>query len=136
MPFGAKSLSSPEYLRYLTTSQALSDFAWVINAIGQKYYSTMITNDTYPIIAFGGSYGGMLAAWMRMKYPHLVLGAVASSAPLLQINNVQLCESFYHTVTNAYTKEGNCSYPVKLSWEAIRNLIQTAAGKKNVSEIY
>lgn len=29
-----------------------------------------------PIVAFGGSYGGMLASWMRAKYPQIIIGLV------------------------------------------------------------
>ncbi|KAL0623418.1 Thymus-specific serine protease [Plecturocebus cupreus] len=35
-----------------------------------------------PWICFGGSYAGSLAAWARLKFPHLIFASVASSAPV------------------------------------------------------
>lgn len=68
-----------ENLVYLSSEQALADLAEFIVNIKDKYNVPL----TAKWVAFGGSYSGTLAAWLRMKYPHLVHMAVASSAPLL-----------------------------------------------------
>ncbi|RWS14382.1 putative serine protease K12H4.7-like protein [Dinothrombium tinctorium] len=74
---------STENLQYLTSEQALADAAAFID-----YYKQLnpLVNESKWIV-FGGSYSGSLAAWMRLKYPHLVAGAVASSAPMKAIIN-------------------------------------------------
>ena len=68
-------------LRWLSAEQALADAAFFVRAM-QKEYN--LTRDAR-WISFGGSYSGELAAWVRIKYPDLIYGAVASSAPVSAI---------------------------------------------------
>lgn len=70
---------SSKNLVYLSSEQALADLAEFIVNIQMEY---KIPNTT-KWIAFGGSYPGSLAAWLRMKYPHLIYASVSSSGPLL-----------------------------------------------------
>jgi lysosomal Pro-X carboxypeptidase len=94
MPFGNESYKDPQHLGYLTSEQALGDFADLLQFINP--------DGKRPVIAFGGSYGGMLAAYFRMKYPHLVEGALASSAPVMQFPGVVPCDIFNRILTSVY----------------------------------
>ena len=66
MPFGKHSLEKGNN-QYLTVDNALMDYVELIKSIKIKYGA-----EGKAVIAFGGSYGGMLASWMRMKYPHVI----------------------------------------------------------------
>lgn len=44
----------------------------------------------------------VLAAWMRLKYPHVAIGALASSAPILQFEDITSPESFYDIVSSDF----------------------------------
>lgn len=70
---------SIDSLHYLSSEQALADLAYFIEAINLQYSF----DETVKWIAFGGSYPGSLAAWVREKYPELVHGAISTSGPLL-----------------------------------------------------
>lgn len=70
---------STKNLAYLNSEQALADLAYFIIKMKDKYK----LDDNSKWIAFGGSYPGSLAAWLRKKYPHLIHGSISSSGPLL-----------------------------------------------------
>ena len=44
----------------------------------------------------------VLAAWMRLKYPHISVGALASSAPILQFEDIVPDTIFYDLVSNDF----------------------------------
>lgn len=49
----------------------------------------------------------VLAAWMRLKYPHIAIGALASSAPILQFEDIVPLETFYDIVSNDFRVREN-----------------------------
>ena len=55
----------------------MADFSEMVHHVKGVYE----TPDS-AVISFGGSYGGMLSSWMRFKYPHVIDGAIAASAPI------------------------------------------------------
>eukprot|EP00769_Ergobibamus_cyprinoides_P004677 gnl/Ergobibamus_cyprinoides/864.p1 GENE.gnl/Ergobibamus_cyprinoides/864~~gnl/Ergobibamus_cyprinoides/864.p1 ORF type:complete len:352 (+),score=93.32 gnl/Ergobibamus_cyprinoides/864:143-1057(+) len=71
--------SSVDHLSYLTADQALFDLAHFVEAKRDELLAASGAEDVAFLI-LGGSYPGALSAWFRAKFPHLSVGAVASSA--------------------------------------------------------
>lgn len=44
----------------------------------------------------------VLAAWFRLKYPHIAIGALASSSPILNFDNITSPYSFNNIVTQDF----------------------------------
>lgn len=122
MPFGNESYTSPKYLGYLSAQQALADYVYLINDLQQQYAKKSTIAKKLPVIAFGGSYGGMLSAWLRIKYPYSVTGAIASSAPVWQFQGITPCETFNKIVTDVMKSLGSkkCVETISKSWHILR----------------
>nr|XP_027201070.1 lysosomal Pro-X carboxypeptidase-like [Dermatophagoides pteronyssinus] len=131
MPYGKKSMQNLSMAGYLTVEQALADYADFIVDI----HMTINGARSSPVVIMGGSYGGMLAAWFRIKYPHLCVGALAASAPILQFPDIYDCEGYNRIATKDFTNYSpKCSESIRRSWSAIRRLAKTNDGRKFLSE--
>ncbi|KAH9424548.1 serine-type peptidase [Dermatophagoides pteronyssinus] len=106
---------STENLKYLTSEQALQDAANFIEFINEKYGL-----NKHKWIVFGGSYSGSLAAWFRMKYPHLVAGAIASSAPVQAVLDF---EDYLKVVDESLGKK--CVREIKSATDDLTELIKS-----------
>lgn len=127
IPFGGDTnvaYSNASTLGYLSSTQALADYATLIIDLKKNLSAT-----NSPVVVFGGSYGGMLAAWFRLKYPHVAIGALASSAPILNFENITSPYTFNNIITHDFRSESeNCYKVIKGSWEQIEETAMKNGG--------
>ncbi|CAI2367314.1 unnamed protein product [Moneuplotes crassus] len=114
LPFGDKSFET-ENLKYLNVEQTMTDYVEFIR--GFRKESGL---DQTPVIVFGGSYGGMLASWLRMKFPETFQGAIASSAPIIYFKDAVPEDGFYNVIQDVFThNHPECSENIKKVAELI-----------------
>jgi len=108
LPFGSDSFTPPN-LRYLTIEAALADYSMLIMSLNDVLPN--FSTSPSKTILFSGSYGGMLAAWHRWKYPHLSAGAIASGAPIDFYPESGIQENFYQAFIETYeTSYSGCGF--------------------------
>ncbi|XP_023694262.2 dipeptidyl peptidase 2 [Paramormyrops kingsleyae] len=117
LPFGNNSFKIPE-IGLLTVEQALADYAIMITELKRELGATMC-----PVIVFGGSYGGMLSVYMRLRYPNIVTGALAASAPILSTAGMGDPRQFFQDVTADFESYNpSCSVAVRGAFSQLEGL--------------
>ena len=127
------TLAAEDCAAYCTTAQALADYAGVITLLRQRSSAAARA----PVIAFGGSYGGMLAGWFRIRYPHVVAGSIAGSAPVWglarSLTDARLdwsARAIARGVSAAGGATDRCAANLRAAWPIIGEVARTAAGRK------
>ncbi len=124
-PLGNDSLKTSN-LVYLTVEQALADLAYFINWVKQNNTNYKIgANSKW--ISLGGSYPGALSAWLRLKYPNLVVGSLASSPVIYDILNFP--EFDYQIYLSANKSGSRCPATVQNLTKYVENNLYNNGSK-------
>jgi lysosomal Pro-X carboxypeptidase len=139
-PLSSDPLTSQRHMQFLSSQQALADYAALLRSIKRGLGAG---GEAVPAIAFGGSYGGVLSAMMRLKYPGAVAGAIAASAPLRAFPT-QLpawdTQAYYGRITADATSAGGspdqCAQNIRSLWQPLFADAQTVEGRARLSTAF
>mmetsp|Transcript_12735 Transcript_12735/g.32097 ORF Transcript_12735/g.32097 Transcript_12735/m.32097 type:complete len:557 (+) Transcript_12735:198-1868(+) len=128
-PFGSpKAALTPPNISYLTVEQAMADFNTLQVHMRKKW---KMSRDAAFIVA-GGSYGGNLALWLRLKNPNLWAGALASSATPLK-HLLRESNAFSKVVADVYGNvSSKCPEMIRDGWKNLFDLVESEEGRKVV----
>lgn len=116
-------------LRYLSVDQSLADLASFIETMKKEKGL-----EESKVIVFGGSYAGSVAAWARLKYPHLVQGALASSAPVFAKADFH---EYYEIVTEALRRHSQqCVDNIKTAFDEVVELLAAKCGPEKLKSYF
>ncbi|KAH7850615.1 hypothetical protein Vadar_000467 [Vaccinium darrowii] len=135
IPFGLtmqEAMNNASTRGYFNSAQALADCAELVIYLKEKLHA-----HNSPVIVVGGSYGGMLAAWFRLKYPHVALGALASSAPILYFNDITPQDGYFSVVQRDFQEASyNCYETIRQSWSEMDRVASMPNGLANLSQTF
>jgi len=125
MPFGNDSFSQKN-IGYCSASQALADYAQLITFLKR----TLSGASDCPVFSFGGSYGGMLTTWFRLKYPNIVMGGLAASAPFSFYGSGISPYAFSEAATDTYRSANkDCPSLIQQGFNSLQDLSKTQSGR-------
>lgn len=113
-------------LHFLSSAQALNDLATFHDWFAEEYN----VKDSKWIVV-GGSYSGNLSAWARQEYPHLFVGSIASSAPVLaQVDYPE----YLLNIEEELPVE--CSNIIRDVFVEIDAMLDSAEGRSELAELF
>eukprot|EP01091_Cochliopodium_minus_P011042 TRINITY_DN3063_c0_g1_i1.p1 TRINITY_DN3063_c0_g1~~TRINITY_DN3063_c0_g1_i1.p1 ORF type:complete len:493 (+),score=126.84 TRINITY_DN3063_c0_g1_i1:2-1480(+) len=133
LPFGNNSFNGSN-VGWLSPEQAMADYAYLIT----EYKENVFPNASKcPVFTFGGSYGGMLSAWLRFKYPNVFMAGFAASAPLAFDGTGISPYEFMDTAQNTYSLSGkNCDTVIASALRNLASLGMTQQGRTQISNTF
>lgn len=128
-------------MSHCSTKQALADYVALLHHLNP--------GSRRPVVAFGGSYGGMLSSWLRMKYPNMVAGAIAGSAPIWGFPHTrpQSIDTAYRVLQHGLNmpyppnqpnnkKKNHCNKNLLAAWPLLQFLGATAWGRQHMTDVF
>jgi pimeloyl-ACP methyl ester carboxylesterase len=109
--------SSADNFGFLNIEQSIRDNILLLQSVMDQFGKKHSSCTT---ITVGGSYPGNLSLLMRIKYPYLIQGAYASSAPIKYLTGEADPYGYYKTVEESIP--GSCGKIVKQSLERIASM--------------
>ncbi|EMD39912.1 hypothetical protein CERSUDRAFT_81235 [Gelatoporia subvermispora B] len=110
---------STDSLRWLNNDQAAADSANFMANVKFPGIDEDITAPGHPWIYYGGSYAGARAAHMKILYPELVYGAIASSA----VTHATL-ENWEYMEIIRRAADPKCSHSLEVAIESIDTVLK------------
>eukprot|EP00966_Prymnesium_polylepis_P231300 5352459-Prymnesium_polylepis.1 len=90
---------------------------------------------TGPVIAYGCSYPGALAAWLRTRYPDTVSAAIAASAPVQARVRFNALDRSVSLALDRHSP--SCLSKIAATMDAVDSLLtQSEASAKRVKELF
>mmetsp|Transcript_11435 Transcript_11435/g.41839 ORF Transcript_11435/g.41839 Transcript_11435/m.41839 type:complete len:563 (-) Transcript_11435:111-1799(-) len=126
-----------ENMRFLTSSQALMDMQRFLTELidtPDAFFNGSSVTGPRPVITVGGSYPGVLSAVMRLKFPSLVAGSLASSAPMQKTTHFF---EYNHIGEEAAARfEPACIATYTNATKAMRSLLDTEEGLEKFVSLF